>query len=642
MKKFIKTIMILIVSLALSISTPITTAYHSYAQQLNKKPIKYVETYTNPMYKGLNVKTYSQGSGLSKANSNQQVPVFDSIEDAGQYLKEEMVKRSGEITFGIKKDYYKNLSKDIFNIAVEDDGYTSSSEGDYLYANWNGYSGEASYTSGYLQITYYMKYLSTYSQEQAVDREVKKVLDELDVYNKGDYIKVKAVHDYIVENIKYDYSYKNHSGYNAIVDKKVVCQGFTSITCKMLKELGIGVRYIRGTSDSGGNHAWNIIKLDDYYWYNSDNTWDACYTDGYGSIDYTWFLKGSSEFKRHFRKSPYNTSEFNSKFPTSYKSYAYEGEHPVINGAEDKTIKVGESFDERAGVTAYDEEDGNLTNKIVINGSVNTNKAGEYTLTYKVTDSDGNTTTATRKITVKSNEKPVINGAEDKTIKVGENFDAREGVTAYDEEDGNLINKIVINGSVNTNKAGKYTLTYQVTDNDRNTTKVKRIITVKSNTFKVFTVNSVKTTSTSISGKGLKGAKVKAYVNGKQIGKTVTVNSSGNYKITIPKQIGGKKIVLKMSKSGYITKEISTIVLKIFPSFKINSVKTTSTSISGKGLKGAKVKAYVNGKQIGKTVTVNSSGNYKITIPKQKKGKKITVQMSKSGYSTVKKSTIVK
>ena len=88
----------------------------------------------------------------------------------------------------------------------------------------------------------------------------------------------------------------------------------------------------------------------------------------------------------------------------------------------------------------------------------------------------------------------------------------------------------MINGSVNTNKAGKYTLTYQVTDNDRNTTKVKRIITVKSNTFKVFTVNSVKTTSTSISGKGLKGAKVKAYVNGKQIGKTVTVNSSGNYK----------------------------------------------------------------------------------------------------------------
>ena len=562
MKKFIKTIMILIVSLSLSISTPITTAYHSYAQQLNKKPIVHVETYTNPMYKGLNVKTYSQGSNLSKSNSNQQVPVFNSIEDAGQYLKKEMVKRSGKITLGIKKDYYQDLLKDIFNIAVEDDGYTSSSEGDYLYANWNGYSGEASYTSGYLQITYYMKYLSTYSQEQAVDREVKKVLDQLNVYNKNDYTKIKVVHDYIAKNIEYDYSYKNHSGYNAIVDKKVVCQGFSSITCKILKELGVGVRYITGKTGSG-YHAWNIIKLDDY-WYNTDNTWDENQTSYSGIISYKWFLKGSSEFERHFRDSKFNTSQFKNDFPTSYKSYVYEGEHPVINGAEDKTIKVGESFDERAGVTAYDKEDGDLTNKIVINGSVNTNKAG------------------------------------------------------------------------------KYTLTYQVTDNDRNTTKVKRIITVKSNTFKVFTVNSVKTTSTSISGKGLKGAKVKAYVNGKQIGKTVTVNSSGNYKITIPKQIGGKKIVLKMSKSGYITKEISTIVLKIFPSFKINSVKTTSTSISGKGLKGAKVKAYVNGKQIGKTVTVNSSGNYKITIPKQKKGKKITVQMSKSGYSTVKKSTIVK
>ena len=420
MKKFAQKLMILIVSLRLSISTPIITSYYSYAHQLDKNDVKHVETDINPMYKGINIKTYSKGSDLCKASSNKQLQVFYSMEDAAQYLKEEMVKRSGTITFLIDKDYYKNLSKDIFNIAVKDDGYTHSSEGDYLYANYHGYTCYSSYYGDYLQMSYDMEYLSTYLQEQAVDREVKKVLDQLNVYDKNDYIKIND------------------------------------------------------------------------YWYNTDNTWDACYTEGHGYLDYTWFLKGSIEFnKDHFRDSKFNTLQFKSDFPTSDKSYVYEDEHPV-------------------------------------------------------------------------------------------------------------------------------------------------------KTFQTFTVNSVKSTSTYISGKGLKGAQVKAYVNNKQIGKTVIVNSSGNYKITIPKQSSGKKIVLKMGKSGYVTKEISTVVLKVFLKFTVNSVKSTSTSISGKGLKGATVKAYINGKQIGKTATVNSAGNYKITIPKQKKNKKITIQMSKSGYSTTTKTITVK
>ncbi|WP_346915625.1 CehA/McbA family metallohydrolase [Clostridium sp.] len=81
-------------------------------------------------------------------------------------------------------------------------------------------------------------------------------------------------------------------------------------------------------------------------------------------------------------------------------------EKSVINGAEDITIKVGDSFDPKSGVTATDKEDGDITSRIVIKGSVDTSKAGEYVLTYSITDSDGNTTTMTRKITVVGGEKP--------------------------------------------------------------------------------------------------------------------------------------------------------------------------------------------------------------------------------------------
>lgn len=74
---------------------------------------------------------------------------------------------------------------------------------------------------------------------------------------------------------------------------------------------------------------------------------------------------------------------------------------PIIN-AEDKTLTVGDTFDPKSDVTATDEEDGNLTDKIeVLKNEVDTTKAGKYEVTYKVTDSKGASCTKTIKVTVK-------------------------------------------------------------------------------------------------------------------------------------------------------------------------------------------------------------------------------------------------
>ncbi|SHK77386.1 chitinase family 18 [Clostridium cavendishii DSM 21758] len=160
-----------------------------------------------------------------------------------------------------------------------------------------------------------------------------------------------------------------------------------------------------------------------------------------------------------------------------------ENSAPSISGVANKTINVGDSFNPLEGVTASDREDGDLTSKISITGSVNTNIVGTYTLKYSVTDSKGLSTTADRIITVTKSEipntAPTISGATNKTINIGENFDPKSGVTATDKEDGILTNKIVITGSVNNNLAGDYTLTYSVTDSKGLSTTVTRIITVK-------------------------------------------------------------------------------------------------------------------------------------------------------------------
>lgn len=142
---------------------------------------------------------------------------------------------------------------------------------------------------------------------------------------------------------------------------------------------------------------------------------------------------------------------------------------PVIT-ATDKTIEVGDEFNPRADVTATDEEDGDITNKIeILKNDVNVNEPGIYDVTYKVTDTQGASYTTTIKVTVNPkaadlNACPVIN-ATDKTLTVGDEFDPLADVTAEDEEDGDITDKIeILENEVDTTKPGKYEVTYKVTD----------------------------------------------------------------------------------------------------------------------------------------------------------------------------------
>ena len=78
----------------------------------------------------------------------------------------------------------------------------------------------------------------------------------------------------------------------------------------------------------------------------------------------------------------------------------------VMNNApeivvEDVIIKVGDNFEVMNNVTASDKEDGDLTSKVdIVENTVDTTKAGEYKVVYKVTDSQGASITKEIKVTV--------------------------------------------------------------------------------------------------------------------------------------------------------------------------------------------------------------------------------------------------
>ena len=150
-------------------------------------------------------------------------------------------------------------------------------------------------------------------------------------------------------------------------------------------------------------------------------------------------------------------------------------------------------------------------------------------------------------------------------------------------------------------------------------------------------VNKIYYGVTSISGTATAGSTVRAYYGSKQIGKSTTADKKGNFKITgIPVKSTGSTIKVKSSKTNYYTNEVSNKVYqRSITKLTTSTFYTTSTTISGTTTAGATVKAYLGSKQIGKTVTADKDGKYKISsIPKQSKGKTITVKATKKYYKS--------
>ncbi|MDM5441672.1 DUF5011 domain-containing protein [Bacillus hominis] len=159
---------------------------------------------------------------------------------------------------------------------------------------------------------------------------------------------------------------------------------------------------------------------------------------------------------------------------------------PKLTVPTGATINVGDKFDPMAGVKAIDNEDGDITSKVTVDGNVDTSKPGTYELTYTVLDSNGNKVTAKQTVTVKQkvetkNEAPVLTVPFTTTIHVGEEFDPMAGVSATDKEDGNLTNKIKYKGNVDTSKPGKYIVEYWIVDSKGVNATATQSVIVKEN-----------------------------------------------------------------------------------------------------------------------------------------------------------------
>ena len=247
---------------------------------------------------------------------------YTTIADAAAFLREKMVDRESSITLGFQTATESDLyAEQILDAAFGHTGVPD--EGDYLH--WH-YVGCQMLTGGYIKggvyyysITYAPTYFTTAEQETQVDSKVAQILKDLDVYTASEYTKVRAVYDYICENVTYDTAGLEagdtdvYTAYAAAIDGSAVCQGYASLLYRMTLELGVDCRVVAGWGN-GDRHGWNIVRIRGLY-YDADSTWDAGYSE------YNYFLHHEADFPDHIRDEEYSQTDFQTAYPMATANY---------------------------------------------------------------------------------------------------------------------------------------------------------------------------------------------------------------------------------------------------------------------------------------------------------------------------------
>ena len=284
--------------------------------------------------------------------------IFEEDESVIDYVNEQIVNQSSEIVIKVYSADYDVYG--LMDIIESADCYCDLEKAGFKF-----------YGSGnILTCTITATYRTTEAQNKELTAAIAEVIKELDLDGKTEYQKVKAIHDYICDNVDYDYEHLSQgddypgmfTAYAAMFDGKAICQGYATLFYRMCDEAGISAKIITGDGN-GESHAWNIVKIGDEY-YNIDTTWDG--QESYTVYDF--FLKNADDFIAHYRNSIYDTAEFNEKYPMTSGSWIDFG---TLNNSEGLNVSnLGTvSYTTIEGETVTNQAEGKP--KVLILGDIN-------------------------------------------------------------------------------------------------------------------------------------------------------------------------------------------------------------------------------------------------------------------------------
>lgn len=274
-------------------------------------------------------------SSFSQKNSKQAAGTkqYTELDSAAAFVRSQMANRKTVVAFTYRnvssEDQKVSIVKQIVQEALAENDHLN--QGDYLRWQYGGYScdiqeywianGDGTFTYHY-KFVYTFTYYTTAEQERELNTRLEQVLESLKLDQATEYQQIKRIYSYICQNVEYDYDTLNDSStgkytaYNAMMKETAVCQGYALLLYRMLREAGFSTRIIAGiATESGENHAWNIVRLGDRYYY-LDSTWDA---SGNGYYDY--FMRGKDGFEGHNAWEDYTNDAFQAAYPVADTSY---------------------------------------------------------------------------------------------------------------------------------------------------------------------------------------------------------------------------------------------------------------------------------------------------------------------------------
>ena len=151
---------------------------------------------------------------------------------------------------------------------------------------------------------------------------------------------------------------------------------------------------------------------------------------------------------------------------------------PIIKleGNQVMEISINKEYIE-PGYNAFDEYEGDLTDKVEISGKVDTTNYGEYIIKYKVKDSNNNSMEINRIVKVVDEETPKIKcESEYSAFKI--NSENIIGCKATDNIDGDITDRIKIIGNYDITKSGIYNIQYTVEDDAGNKSTLEHNIVI--------------------------------------------------------------------------------------------------------------------------------------------------------------------
>ena len=113
----------------------------------------------------------------------------------------------------------------------------------------------------------------TYTEQEISEimTEMQNAVNEVNAeitQNASDYDKVKMIYTYLIDHTEYEASDDDQNMAGVFWKKKAVCAGYARAVQYLLEQLGIPCIYVEGSArDSDEGHAWNIVKINEQYYY---------------------------------------------------------------------------------------------------------------------------------------------------------------------------------------------------------------------------------------------------------------------------------------------------------------------------------------------------------------------------------------